>query len=122
MDITARDGSEYGIDLCSAEVQKMGSELTTHAVLQETAYGWLNGTTMWFSLCELGKLTYGDFALHIGCDANDFFFDEKYNARAYAWYASDKEFCRFCAWFKEGDDGVWRIYVTGSTNISDPRF
>lgn len=116
------DGSKYGIDLSSSERQKMSEELTTHDVLQETVYGWLNGTTMWFSVTDMKDFTYADFAEHIGNDANEFFYDAKYDARNYFWYASDCEYACFMAMFKQNLEGEWVIYATGSTQIKNPNW
>lgn len=115
-----KDGSEYGIDLTSSEIQKMSEQLTTHSVLQETVYGWLKGTTMFFSATDMAKLTYADFAEHIGNDANEFFYDTKYNGRTYTWCASDKNYAKLTAIFRENSDGEWVIYASGSSQITMP--
>ncbi len=112
------DGSSFGIDLNSETLQKMSEELTTHAVLQETVYGWLQGTTLYFC-SDLNKLTYADFVNHIGCDATEYRFDSKYQARTYTWRASDKPIACLCALFKE-KEGAWRIYSTGSAQVRMP--
>ena len=45
------DGSQYGIDLENTAIQKMAEAGATHAILQETVYFWLKGTTMfWIAL------------------------------------------------------------------------
>ena len=111
---------KYGIDLNSSEIQKMSDVLTTHAVLQETVYGWLNGTTMLYSLTDKAGLKYADFAEHIGNDANEYFFDTRSNSRAFTWMASDKQYARFTAFFRENAEGDWVIYASGSAQISMP--
>ena len=113
------DGSVYGIDLNSTAVQKMAEIGPTHDVLQETVYGWLKGTTLyWFS--DLSHLTYADFAEHIGCDAQEYRFKALGSQRSYTWVASDDPFAKFGAFFRENDDGEWTIYATGSSQIHMP--
>ena len=65
------DGSQYGIDLDSTVAQKMAEDGPTHAVLQETVYGWLKGATF-FVMSDMNTLTYADFVEHIGCDAQEY--------------------------------------------------
>lgn len=114
-----RDGSEYGIDLNSTATQPMAEGGPTHAVLQETAYGWLKGTTF-FVMSELNTLTYADFVEHIGCDAQEYRYKSLGQQRVYTWIASDKPFVGFGAFFRENDDGEWTLWATGSSNISMP--
>ena len=115
-----KDGSEYQIDLNSTESQKMSDVLTTHAVLQETVYGWLKGTTMFFSLTDMKNLTYADVAEHIGNDANEYRFNSMFESREYVWYASDKQYARFLASFRKNAEDEWVIHATGSTQIAMP--
>ena len=115
-----KDGSEYGIDLCSEQIQKMSEQYTTHDVLQETVYGWLKGTTMFFSLTDMAALTYADVAEHIGNDANEFYFDKKFNSRVYVWCASDRQNCRFLVTFRENAEGEWVINSSGSSQVTMP--
>ncbi len=115
-----KDGSEYGIDLNSCLIQKMSEELTTHDVLQETVYGWLKGTTMFFSATDMKNLTYGDFVEHIGCDASEFYFDANYESRVYIWNASDRQYARFMAHFRKNPEDKWVVYATGASQITMP--
>ena len=114
------DNNKYGIDYASSEVQKMSDVLTTHDILQETVYGWLKGTTMFFSITDMAGLTYEDFAEHIGNDANEYFFDTRSNSRVFTWMAFDKQYARFTAFFRENAEGDWVIYASGSAQISMP--
>ncbi len=114
------DGSEkFGLDLASTATQKMADGGPTHATLQETAYGWLNGTTF-FVMSELNTLTYADFVEHIGCDAQEYRYKALGQQRAYTWTACDKEFCGFGAFFRENDNGDWTLWATGASNVSMP--
>ncbi|MBR6650790.1 MAG: hypothetical protein IKL36_05195 [Clostridia bacterium] len=116
----AYDGADYGIDLKSALVQTMSEEKTTHAVLQETVYGWLKGTTLYMFSPELRTMTYSNFANHIGCDANEFYYSEKDQARVYTWIAEDKPNARFSVFFKEKLEGEWNVYASGSVQVIMP--
>lgn len=115
-----KDGSEYGIDLNSSKVQNMSEAMTTHDVLQETVYGWLKGTTMFYSATEMKNLTYADFVEHIGCDANEFYFDNKYDSRVYTWNASDRQYARFMVHFRKNLEDKWVVYATGASQIEMP--
>lgn len=115
-----KDGSEYGIDLNSTEIQKMSENRTTHDVLQETVYGWLKGTTMFFSLTDMANLTYDDFVNHIGNDANEFYFDQSYEGRVYIWHASDREFSKLVVTFRKNLNDEWVVYASSSTQITMP--
>ncbi len=112
--------TSFEIDLLSTATQPMSSTLTTHAVLQETVYGWLKGTTMFFSLTDMANFTYGDFVNHIGCEANEYRLDPRGNCRVYTWFATDKENAKFSAFFKENENGEWTINASGSVQISMP--
>ena len=113
------DGSCYGIDLNSSAVQKMAEAGSTHDVLQETVYGWLGGTTV-FWISDMNHLTYADFVEHIGCDAQEFSFRSLGSKRSYTWIASDNPLTKFGAFFCENENGEWTIYATGSSQISTP--
>ena len=114
------DGSQYGIDLSSKAIQPMAEGGPTHAVLQETVYGWLRGTTMMFAISDMADLTYADFVEHIGCDAQEFFYKELGQQRAYTWIATDKQYAKFAAFFRENDQGEWTIWASGSAQITMP--
>lgn len=114
------DGSQYGIDLNNPETQPMSECGPTHAVLQETVYGWLNGTTMFFSLTDMASYTYGMFVEHIGCDAQEFCYDPRGEHRVYTWVATDKPTAKFSAFFKKNDNGEWTINATGAAQVRMP--
>ena len=113
------DGSQYGIDLDSTATQKMAEGGPTHAVLQETVYGWLKGVTF-FVMSDMNTLTYADFVEHIGCDAQEYRYKALGQQRAYTWIATDKQSSAFGAFFRENDEGVWTLWATGSSNVSMP--
>lgn len=112
------DGSQYGIDFLNEEMQPMSDQRPTHDTLQETVYGWLRGTTIYFC-SDLSNLSYADFVEHIGCDASEYRYSAKMDARDYIWYASDKENAWFVAEFRLKLDG-WRIVASGSAQVSMP--
>ncbi len=115
-----RDGAAYGIDLTSTQIQPMSQEQPTHAVLQETVYGWLRGTTIYVHSEEYRQTTYADFANHIGCDATEYYFSARDNARVYTWIAGDKPNAKFSAYFRENPEGRWTVYASGSVQIRMP--
>lgn len=115
-----QDGLCYGIDLASSQIQPMSRELPTHDVLQETVYGWLRGTTIYVYSEEYHQLTYADFANHIGCDATEYFFSTRDNARVYTWRASDKPNAKFSVFFRANQEGRWTVFASGSTQIGMP--
>lgn len=115
-----RDGSAYGIDLTSTQIQPMSQVKPTHAVLQDTVYGWLRGTTIYVYSEGFRQLTYGDFADHIGCDASEYFFSTRDNARVYTWIASDKPNAKFSVYFRADPEGRWTVYASGSVQIRMP--
>lgn len=112
------NGSHLGIDLLGEQVQPMSDLRPTHATLQETAYFWLRGTTLFFC-SDLSTLTYKDFVDHIGCDASEYYYDAKLEARCYIWVASDKPEARFLAQFRQKLDG-WAIAATGAAQVTVP--
>ncbi len=114
------DGTSFGIDLNSQNLQQMAKSSVSHANLQEVVYDWLRGTTMFFSLTDMAGLTYRDFVLHIGCDAQEYRFDNRGGYRAYTWCATDKEGAKFTAFFKQNENGEWTISASGSVQISMP--
>ena len=114
------DGSQYGIDLENTAIQKMAEAGATHAILQETVYFWLKGTTMFFSVTDMAGRTYGDFVEHIGCDAQEYRYDSRGGNRVYTWVAADKPVAKFSAYFRRNDSGEWTINATGSSQISVP--
>ena len=114
------DGSAYGIDLTSDMVQAMSQERTTHAILQETVYGWLRGTTIYTFSPELRTMTYADFANHIGCDASEFAFSVRDRARVYTWIAGDKPIAKFSVFFRQNLDGEWTVIASGSVQVIMP--
>ncbi len=114
------DGSSYGIDLTSSAVQPMSVTKTTHEKLQETVYGWLKGTTLYIFSPELRTMVYADFANHIGCDASEYFFNEKEQARVYTWVAEDKPVAKFSVFFRQNLEGEWTVYASGSAQVIMP--
>lgn len=114
------DGSQYGIDLNGTATQPMAEAKATHAILQETVYFWLKGTTMFFSVTDMAGRTYCDFVEHIGCDAQEYRYDARGENRVYTWVATDKPVAKFSAFFRKNDSGEWTINATGSAQISVP--
>lgn len=114
------DGSQYGIDLDSTDTQPMAEGGPTHDQLQETVYGWLKGMTMFMITSEYSGLTYADFVEHIGCDAQEYRYKSLGHQRVYTWVATDKEYAKFGAFFRENDEGEWTIWATGSSQITMP--
>jgi len=110
----ANDGSSFGIDFTSEEVQPMGEEKADVAVLKKTAEEYLEGNTM-FSYSN-DKRTYADFVEYIGCDANEYQFSSRDNARMYTWKAADSDTAWFAAYFFE-KDGAWVLYASSSSNL-----
>ena len=113
------DGSCFGIDLEGTNSQKMSEHGPTHAVLQETVYGWLNGTTIYL-MSAFSHLTYADFVDHIGCDAQEFRFKSLGSKRTYTWRAHDKSTAAFMAVFSLNENGEWTVDSTGSVQINVP--
>ena len=114
------DGSQYGIDFLNEEMQPMSDQRPTHDTLQETVYGWLKGMTMFMMTSEYSGLTYADFVEHIGCDAQEYRYKSLGHQRVYTWVATDKEYAKFGAFFRENDEGEWTIWATGSSQITMP--
>lgn len=110
------DGTSYGIDLASTDVQPMSEERATVETLSETVNDWLEGGTIFPTGTELSARTYQDFANHIGCDATEFYLDTSTNARVYTWKAEGKDISILSVWFAE-DDGVWNLSMSGSSNL-----
>ncbi len=110
----------YGIDWSSTATQPMSDARPTRAVLQETVYGWLKGTTVFITVSEFSNLTYADFAKHIGCDAQEYRYKSLGSQRVFTWIAADDPLAKFGAFFRENDDGEWTIWATGSANIPMP--
>jgi len=110
------DGSSYGIDLTSAEVQPMSEERATRERLEETVREWLEGATLFLDNSEMSKRTYKDFVDFIGCDATEYYFDVSRNTRVYTWRAEGADTSKLGVWFEE-KNGIWSLSFTGSTNL-----
>jgi len=110
------DGSSYGIDLASTELQQMSETRATQEKLTETVREWLEGATMFPEGTEMGKRTYADFVDFIGCDATEYKYDESYSARLYTWISSESDNSKLSVWFKE-INGIWSLSFTGSANL-----
>jgi outer membrane murein-binding lipoprotein Lpp len=108
----AVDGSSYGIDLASEEVQQMASERASKEQLNKTAYEWLEGNTMFYD----STLTYKDFIDFIGCDASEYYFDSSYNSRVYTWKAGDSDVSSFGIWLVQKGN-AWVLSMSGSANL-----
>ena len=110
--------NKYNLNYESAEVQQMSDEKASAYRLWKTVNKYLEGSTMFFSFAKQAKYTYEDFVEYIGCDATNYFFDTKNNARNYTWIASDNETAKFSALFtfKEVEE-KWTLRFSGSTNL-----
>jgi len=111
------DGSSYGIDLASTEVQQMSEKRATQDKLEEAVREWLEGATMFPDNTAMSKRTYQDFVDFIGCDATEYKFDGSYSARNYTWIAEGEDNSKLSVWFKETIGGTWCLSFTGSTNL-----
>lgn len=111
----ANDGSDLGIDLTAAGVQKMSDDRASEAKLVEVRDVWLEGKMSF--ILDTDKKTYGDFAEYIGCNAAEFEYAEEDMERRYTWISDEDETSKFLAVFTEGGDGNWYLYTVGSTNI-----
>ena len=109
------DGSDLGIDLNAAGVQKMSDDRAPMDKLVETRDVWLEGRFTF--VLDTDKKTYADFAEHIGCNAAEYEYAEEDMERRYTWIAEGDETAKFLAVFVEGGDGNWYLYSVGSTNI-----
>jgi len=110
------DGSSYGIDLTSPELQQMSEKRAAQDKLVKTVREWLEGATMFPEGTEMGSRTYKDFVDYIGCDATEYKFDSSYNARMYTWISEESDNSILSVWFKE-INGVWSLSFTGSANL-----
>ena len=110
------DGSSFGIDLTSTEVQEMSEARATKEKLQEAVWDWLEGITLFLEGTDKGKLTYKDFVDFIGVDATEYYFDDAKDARVYVWIAEDAEFSKVGLWF-EKRGGVWCAWMSGASNL-----
>ena len=108
------DGSKYGLDLTSDQVQPMSEQRATKEVLAETAKDWLGGTTMFAFSSD--KKTYAEFVEHIGCEPSEYQYNPSANQRTFIWRAEDDSTAVFSATFEEVD-GKWELYATGSANL-----
>ena len=106
------DGSSYGIDLTSTEVQQMSAERASKEKLDKTVTEWLEGNTMFYD----SSLTYKDFVDYIGCDATEYNFDASFNARVYTWKADGSDNSVLSVWFKQSGN-TWKLSMSGSTNL-----
>lgn len=110
--------NKYNIDYESSEVQAMSDERASSHRLWETVNEYLESATMFFSFSKQSKYTYEDFVTYIGCDATNYFFDSKNNARTYTWIAKDNETAKFSALFTlKSDENRWTLKFSGSTNL-----
>jgi len=112
----ADDGSSYGIDLNSSDVQQMSENRAARDKLTETVEEWMDGATMFLEGTEHGKRTYKDFADFIGCDATEYYFDASRNSRVYTWIADGEDNSKLSVWF-EKRGGIWCSAYSGSTNL-----
>ena len=106
------DGSSYGIDLTSTEVQQMSAERASKEKLDKTVTEWLEGNTMFYD----SSLTYKDFVDYIGIDATEYNFDSSFNARVYTWKAEESDNSVLSVWFKQSGN-KWKLSMSGSTNL-----
>lgn len=100
---------KYKLDLESSDVQKMSDERAEQAVLQETVNDFLDGNTMFLEDSESGKMTYDDFAEHIGCDASEYNYDKEEKLEVFIWRAKENENMVFCIYLEDG-----QLRYTGS--------
>jgi len=111
-DVAEIDGSSYGIDLTSTEVQQMSAERAPKEKLDKTVTEWLGGNTMFID----SSLTYKDFVDYIGFDATEYNFDSSFNARVYTWKAEESDNSVLSVWFKQSGN-KWKLSMTGSANL-----
>lgn len=109
------DGSDLGIDMDAAGVQKMSDDRASKAKLIDTRDVWLEGRFSF--ILDTDKKTYKDFADYIGCNAAEYEYAEEDMERRYTWIAEEDETAKFLAVFIEGGDGNWYLYSVGSTNL-----
>lgn len=109
------DGSDLGMDMDAAGVQKMSDDRASKAKLIDTRDVWLEGRFSF--LLDEDKKTYADFAEYIGCNAAEYEYAEEDMERRYTWIAEEDETAKFLAIFVEGGDGNWYLYSVGSTNL-----
>ena len=108
----------YNINYESSEVQPMSQEKASAYRLWKTVNKFLEGSTMFFSFSKQSAYTYEDFVLYIGCDATNYFFDTRNNARNYTWIAKDDETAKFSALFTfKSEQEKWTLNFSGSTNL-----
>jgi len=111
-DNAADGGSDFNLDLASAEVQPMAEATATVETLKKTVEEYCGGNTMFFA----DDRTYADFVEYIGCDATEYQFNEAQNLRTYTWKASDDDTAKFAAYFAD-NGGEWKLSAIGSTNL-----
>ena len=110
--------NKYNLNYLSADVQPMSEEKPSAYRLWKTVNEYLGSATMFFSFSEQSKYTYEDFVAYIGCEATNYFFDTKNNARTYTWIAKDDETAKFSALFtKKAEEDNWTLNFSGSTNL-----
>ena len=115
---SAVDGSAFGIDLTSTEVQQMSAERASAEKLKDVVWDWLGGGTMFIDgMHDEAKLTYGDFVDFIGVDATEYNFEPSSDARFYTWIAEESDASKFAAWFIERG-GTWSLSMTGASNLN----
>ena len=91
----------YSLDLTSTEVQPMSDERASMETLNETIHTWLDETLV-FAGTEYEKLSYNDFADHIGADASEFYYDTDEEAEVYTWIAAENDSAKFAVWIADG--------------------
>lgn len=107
------DGSSFGIDLTSTEVQQMSDQRATQEKLSETLNDWCEGLGR---SEKISSRTYKDFVDYIGCDATEYYYDKDMSARVYAWRAEDNDTAKFGLWVVEVG-GEWKASAIGTTNL-----
>ena len=105
------DGSSFGIDLESAELQPMSEERATKEKLRETRDDYCEGLNFFDAL---KSRTYKDFVDYIGCDASEY---QLYNGnRFYIWIAEDDDTANFNVLFSN-ESGAWKGKGVGAMNL-----
>ena len=105
------DGSSYGIDLNSEELQPMSEKRATVEKLKDTFDNYCKGLNRFD---DLKNRTYQDFVDYIGCDATQYQLSG--GRRFYIWLAEDNEFANFNVLFSD-EGGSWRGYGVGTANL-----
>ena len=108
----------YNLDYNSSKVQPMSQKRASAYRLWETVNKYLGGNTIFFHFSEQSKYTYDDFSEYIGCDATEYFFDEKSKARVFTWIAEDNSTAKFSVFLTyKADCDNWTLNYSGSANL-----